>query len=186
MDLNCLFLWSLFLSNSMYYWTSFPLCRQLQRSSEGGGGGGGGRGLSFSWLDVLTRISAPSPWLNRLPGGESAAAVRGGWAGRGMRADRAAASSPCSRPAPAVHFIRLYEPMSAGLSVSWRRAAAVCSPGDDNIGQRLAAATRREWKRSQNGPHRQGPGFGYPVRRCAHLVAHQLCVPEKRQPLLLL
>lgn len=49
----------------------------------GGGGGdaagavaGGGRGLSFSWLNVLTRISAPSSWLNRQPGGESQPCVK--------------------------------------------------------------------------------------------------------------
>lgn len=39
--------------------------REKERERGGGGGGGvdaaGGRGLSFSWLHVLTRISAPSP-----------------------------------------------------------------------------------------------------------------------------
>lgn len=88
---DCLLLWSLsFCLIQSIVGQAFFLCWELQRScvyvcvSVGGGGGGGdaagagGRGLSFSWLDVLTRISAPSPWLSRQPGGESQRQQSGG------------------------------------------------------------------------------------------------------------
>ena len=127
----------------------------------------------------------------RSSSGGSSISVRG--AGGGMREDRAsshhhhAAAAAREEEAAAahhqqqhVHFLRFHEPQRC---VCVLLAGSGSSPGEHNIGQRLAAAACGEWTRSQDGPHRQGPGSGYPVRRRAHPVPHQLRVPEEGQPL---
>lgn len=54
----------------------------------------------------------------------------------------------------------------------------------DRTGPAPHAVTRQEPAGSQDGPHRQGPGAGHPVRGRAHPVAHQLRVSAEGQPLL--